>query len=381
MPLLPQLNVPQSPAKAAAFDRWLAQGGKPGRKSGKFLSGPQKGMTYDQAMQKFEGMWAGAPDALKEKYAKRAGGGNDLAPSEKPPVAPPKPAGQMYADQKKNRMGYYSRINGVAPAVPAEKKTVNPAATSGAGRGKAIGTPAEQANVAQMVSEGGDFATADMGMGGWSAGVAMRARDSIARAENPTTVPREMAKANEEAAKVAAQKQADQKREADFKAAQQAEAARLGVSMPTPISPTPTPAVAQAPAPAAPAPAIPAVTPPMEAPTGRPVIGSTPPKVNRLTGLPMGYMPGDSTNGMDGAMKARADASTSRMQSVAPPPRAIPVVAPAPPKSVEQRAADEMRRQAAINANPGRVNPDDPRKFFTGRVKPLDQLVAAYRPR
>jgi hypothetical protein len=62
-----------------------------------------------------------------------------------------------------------------------------------------------------------------------------------------------------------------------------------------------------------------------------------------------------------------------------PTPTGPTVRPPTPADSVEQRAADEMRRQATINRNPSTVNPDDPKKFFTGKVKPLTQLVAARR--
>lgn len=105
--------------------------------------------------------------------------------------------------------------------------------------------------------------------------------------------------------------------------------------------------------------------------------------VNRLTGLPGGYLPGDALpQGADATMQQRANDSTAR-QSIntadAMPPRAVPVTRPTPMPGVEQRAANEMRRQAGINANPSTVNQDDPRKFFTGKVKPLDQLVKTQR--
>jgi len=118
-------------------------------------------------------------------------------------------------------------------------------------------------------------------------------------------------------------------------------------------------------------------------------------RVNSLTGLPMGYMPGDALpTGADSAMKGRAMDSIAR-QSFATPtaatprdiagaqramesagvtpvgsmtrnaPRAVPVVAPAPPTF-----AQRMR----VTPGPKIANPDDPRKFFTGRVLPLDQL-------
>lgn len=461
MPILPQVSlppgmvaVPENRAKAAAFDRWMAQGkGNPQKmkRGGKFPAGPMKGLTYDEAKQRFEGMWGSAPDALKEKYAKRAGNETQMAPSQRP--APEKVDMSPLAVQKRRMAAYGHEFDANGRAVPIGQKTsakpaydkdrngvpdmiqrpatVNPAATSGAGRG----TPEERAKVAQMVNDGGDFATADTGDQAMKAALAMsekdrrtgpggmyssedrqKARDfaeseiaknrpmrdaidmtnytgkpvsaaveqtplerlldetgdAIAGASRsasnwiadkvtaPFTPPSERI-VNQESeavrrtleAKRAAEADAEQRRLSD------ANAARLRSERGLP-SPSPAPVVA---------------------PGTTVADGAMKRKVNSLTGLPMGYSPGDALpTGADSAMKARADASTARMNSAAPPPRAIPVVTPARPPSVEQRAAAEMRRQAAMNANPSRVNPDDPRKFFTGRVKPLDQLVAASRP-
>jgi hypothetical protein len=133
-----------------------------------------------------------------------------------------------------------------------------------------------------------------------------------------------------------------------------------------------------------------AIRAPEAAPTGRPVMGDAPKGVNRLTGLPFGYQPGDSTAGMDPQTTQRANDSQTR-QSVnaagAPPPLATVVQPPRPtalqqsqinrPRTVtggvEGRAADEMRRQAEINRNPGKVNPPG---LVLGKRKPLDQLVS-----
>jgi hypothetical protein len=145
-------------------------------------------------------------------------------------------------------------------------------------------------------------------------------------------------------------------------------------------------------------------------PTGAPVMSekgaalssvATGGTVNRLTGLSVGFQPGDKLpNGADTAMATRAAESLKRQEvatskaAIAPPaPRPVPSVAPARPPTylsqsqinrpqtvttgVEARAAAEMRRQAGINANPSTVNPDDPKKFFTGKRKPLTQLVAS----
>ena len=128
-------------------------------------------------------------------------------------------------------------------------------------------------------------------------------------------------------------------------------------------------------------------------PTALPTV-SKPGRINPLTGMPFGAMPGE-TAGMTpdqvanaGAMAAQRAAQgtpaatprdiagaqrTMESAGVTPvgsmtrnAPRAVPVVAPAPPTF-----AQRMR----VTPGPKIANPDDPRKFFTGRVLPLDQLV------
>lgn len=425
MPLLPMIQPPEARGKAAAFDRWLAQGGgNPQRmgRGGRFPSGPMKGLTYDQAKQKFESMWGGASPAIKDKYAKRAAG--DLAPSERPPVAPPLPADAMKASQKANRMGFYKRI-GMAPATPA-----TPAPPSGDLSKQAMGTPAQQAQVAAMMNEGAGYGTADTGDQSMKAAIAMdkytgkpvsapiektpveSAIDSTLAANNrfwdnvtgtvnsaitaPFKAPSEKIVDDTKAADYA-------KRQAEKEAADKAAQAKLtaenvakglGRPLPTPAPSTPAtnpvtppPAAASAPTPSA----IPSITKP-----GR--IGQTPAGqelVGMKSGVPQ-YAPIGEVYGQDAATKAPMlpptdDQVRARYQSrmsgpsmqvgaqrtmessgVTPvgsmtrnAPRAVPVVAPAPPTF-----AQRMR----VTPGPKIANPDDPRKFFTGRVLPLDQL-------
>lgn len=93
------------PGKAAAFDRWMAQGGglidSSGRARGSrreiYRQGPQKGMTYDQARQKFESMWGSASPAIRAKYEARA-----TVPATKPERR--ESAKDMYARQRDTRM-------------------------------------------------------------------------------------------------------------------------------------------------------------------------------------------------------------------------------------------------------------------------------------
>lgn len=83
-------------AKEAAFQAWTAQGGglrfklgeaNAGRSPGRYRSGPMKGMTYEEAKQRFENIWASTPESVKEKYRQRAAGGI-IPPRNAPPVAP-----------------------------------------------------------------------------------------------------------------------------------------------------------------------------------------------------------------------------------------------------------------------------------------------------
>lgn len=66
-----------------ALSAFLSQGGsrRKDKRGNRFMEGRLKGMTLDQATEKAKRMWAGASDAVKEKYAQRAGAGR-LAPSE-----------------------------------------------------------------------------------------------------------------------------------------------------------------------------------------------------------------------------------------------------------------------------------------------------------
>lgn len=95
----PQISTPSTAAsdaeaKKAAFDAWIAQGGglidssgsAPGSRRPIYRQGPQKGMTHDQARQKFESIWAATPASVREKYRQRASGGT-LPPRKQSPVA------------------------------------------------------------------------------------------------------------------------------------------------------------------------------------------------------------------------------------------------------------------------------------------------------
>jgi hypothetical protein len=170
-----------------------------------------------------------------------------------------------------------------------------------------------------------------------------------------------------------------------------------------------------------------AVTPPSTSPGASPPppVAPTPPpakapRINSLTGLPMGYRPGDAVapaqqakadesvlnqqvasapkaiTVTDGAPKAKVAESNQRVATA--PPIAPPKPAPMMPRGpASQRAAtgsaldnpanafskDAYKRTAAAEQRGVQrqaelakaKNVDDPAKFFTGRKLPLDQLV------
>jgi len=420
--------VPEAQGKAAALSAYLARGGTPFKHSGRFKTGPMKGKTVDQATAEFERMWAASPDALKQKYANRTSGRRtDLAPSERtvPGSTPVQPKDMSAAGMQKRRMASYGHefdSNGVAVPINRPKTVVKPVRKT---------TPApgsDEARAAALTanSQNERFATADTGDGGMAAAIAMdkyqgrpvsapvektpiegaidsavaantRFWDRTTNAVNSavaapfTPASERIVGAESEAARrtLEAKRAADAAAEQNRLTAENAAKLRREKGLPDP-SPTTAP-TSQAPAPAIanqpPTPvAVPrtSVTPAMQpTPTGAPVMGDAPRGVNRLTGLPMGHLPGDSLPQKfagDRQMQGRAADSLVRQQFAEPitagAPRAVPVLTPtAKPPGFEQRAADEMRRQAAINRNPSTVNPDDPKKFFTGRTLPLDQLV------
>lgn len=82
---IPALSDAQ--AKVAAFEAWVSQGGGLSnpyaggrgnpelRAKTTYRSGPMKGLTKEQARQKFEAIWESTPENVKEKYRKRAADG------------------------------------------------------------------------------------------------------------------------------------------------------------------------------------------------------------------------------------------------------------------------------------------------------------------
>lgn len=175
------------------------------------------------------------------------------------------------------------------------------------------------------------------------------------------------------------------------------------------INPPKPPAVpVAAPAPVPAQPAAPAAAPAAKTSVSRPRIGATP-AGQELIGMksgvpqyaPMAEVYGQSATTIQPPMAAaptdqqvrdnfqrsataqgvRAQAMPRPMTPVSMPrPTALqqsainrPRVSPPGTNTVEGRAADEMRRQAGINANPSTVNPPG---LVAGARKPLNQLIA-----
>jgi hypothetical protein len=318
--------IPEAQGKAAALSSYLAQGGTPFRNSGRFKKGPMKGKNVDEATADFERKWAASPDALKQKYADRSSGRTtDLAPSE--------------------RKGFETAPVSSGVKITAPKTALTPAPRA----------PMQTPGVSATVQGPPSPAT----------------QTALARRTQPPATPLTPAYSGP----------------------------RTG------LSPLAQGELAKREA---------AVT---ATPTGKPVMSeaaaanesvATGGRVNSLTGLPMGYQPGDTLpNGADAAMATRAAQSVKRQEvatskaAMAPKPAAPkPIIAgitpvprgpasqPAPTGSALDNpnnafSKEAYARTAAAEAKGVKrqeelskaVNVDDPKKFFTGRVLPLDQLV------
>lgn len=394
--------VPQAQGKAAALSSYLAQGGTPFRKSGRFKKGPMKGKNVDEATAEFERLWASSPDSLKQKYANRTSGAmTDLAPSERATVATParsnKPAPKTAAPV----------LDAVQAGVVAPKTAITP------------GSDEARAAALTETSRNERFATADIGAGGLAAASALeRQFPSLAGVETPPavatptkpvrkpmmlggsvgasygqtittpatssspTVQKELEK-KQESERMAREQGYKAKKAADDAAFDASEYKRLGVTPASTVGGESAPNVDAGSALARQFPSLASAGSPAGPAAPTQITPATPARgINRATGLPFGYRPGDA---VAPAQQTAAAESVTR-QATASLPRATPVKPTFLSQSainrprtttegVEGRAAAEMRRQAGINANPATKNLDDPRKFFTGRTLPLDQLV------
>lgn len=149
-----QSTIPEARGFAAALETYLARGGGRRMKGGsskggyRFTEGPIKGMTVEQATAKARELWRSSPESVREKYAGMEA--SMLAPSEMAPTGYQGPAtmgpgqGPMTEGPARRPSPGDRDGDGVLDVAqppspgneaPAEKKTVNPNATAGAGRG------------------------------------------------------------------------------------------------------------------------------------------------------------------------------------------------------------------------------------------------------
>ena len=471
-----RIVIPEARGKAAAHDAWMAQGGGTYRHSGQFRHGSMKGKTYDQAKQQFEAMWAGASDAVKEKYAGRSN--SDLAPSE---VAAnrrliegiqPTPAGGAKPDMssaggakpdmssagvQKRRMasyGFEKDKNGNAvkigsPVVAtrnARADSLNPGSSNivaGPPAPKAvaqasdpvnIGSPEEQSRVQAELERTAGLGTAD------NAGTV--SNTAAALASKPTSVPEASMLPDDSPKPLISQRNVPTSTNQVTGAT-----GRNGVLTPS-VNPSLKIDTTQAPPvvakkltptagnlvqvaegsldkssldlsdkqkPAAPPAASPSTS--AAAPTVAGIKRPTP--INSTTGLPMGWIPGDDTQGMSAGTQDKANESNARQAAatssdlatpaqyagaksmmerdgnsartapasliagVTRPSGPDPTSAPAAPASDPIVAADaptvtpDSAAQAKVSAmSVPDLEKASGQKFFTGRTLPLDQLVA-----
>jgi hypothetical protein len=310
-----QGGPPEGRGRAMALTTYLSRGGglvKNRKGVEVYADGPMRGMTQAQAEADFENKWAGASGAVKDKYSRKAGPDGVLSPSEKEQYQTvATPAMPATNSLTDRRMGATPGSETVMENVPTP--TPKPAINPAATPVGAAPTPspAPIANINDLPTDERMRAQGKTNAGGVP----------VVKAPKQTALNRQFPGIE---AKVA----------------------------------TPSQAPIAAP----------------KAPAG--------PKVNSLTGLPMGYNPGDVVAPQFADAAAASVARQRSVPATTPAMRTVPELdrsAINRPRTVttgvEGAANREMKRQAGINANPSTVNPDDPKKFFTGRTLPLDQLV------
>lgn len=360
--------------KAEAMAAFLASGGerkifKKSGREGAFTKGALKGKTIEEAKQMFEQRWSTASPAIKDKYAKRAGDAA-FAPSELVQIGKLKPAptneslnaalpgetsAQVYARQRAERM---------------KQAGENPAAASK--------TAAEAKR-----QRDDEMAKASAAM--TAKGAADASAPAISPAPSPTPAP----------ASTPEQVGAEARRLMSGEAAP-ASPAMPAKGTPTFSSPTPSPASPSGMSPLAQREFNRRSTAAAATPTGVPVIsqgeadaykGPKMGSVNRLTGLPMGFQPGDKIDGADPAMQARADQSVARQQiadskaAVAPEPG---FTKPETKTAVWQgmggfatSATDDSSHQERTEEAFGRPKSSTPQ---IGSIKPSFQPETRYTP-
>lgn len=409
--------VPVASGKAAALSSYLAQGGTPFKASGRYKTGPMKGMNTDQATAQFERMWASAPDSIKEKYASRAQK-TDMAPSERnaamagvtTPAPKPKTTARPAYDKDGNGIPDIVQRPAEKAATPAQQPAMAPTGSTfkelttpspvPAGGIKSVGdgstakngwTPQPRQGVLSAMGEDartvaggvaniGKAAASDITSAATTVpqaiqdnlpgktGTALRAADPVGavrgvvtkvlggpaaavgslagqQSDTPsTTVSGSFNPALEKAFPgiqwaVPAQTSSgvNPALEKAFPGiqAQAAESTPAPPIAPTPIAPKQPAAPAQPPAPG-----VKSTT--------------TPSRINSLTGLPIGYRPGDSTAGMD-QFKVAESNSRAMDSAVAAAKRPMIVGTPSP----SARYADAQAAYQSSGLDPAKAREMD----------------------
>lgn len=231
-----QLEAPEGRGRAEAMRTFLARGGGLTR-LGRYRHGPMKGKTVQQATSMFEDSWSKASGDVKDKYATRSR--DVLAPSEKKaarigtPAPPPTAKDMSPAAVQKRRMasyGYEFDKNGVAVPINRPNKTVatpaydndssgvpdmlqrpheQPAPTVVESSSLVPGSDEARAAALTETNREERFATADTGVGGMKAAVAMQRRSTALAG-----TPEEQARARQIAAEGSGFATADMGKEA-----------------------------------------------------------------------------------------------------------------------------------------------------------------------
>lgn len=279
--------LPEGRGKAEAMRTFLAGGGGL-TGMGYYRQGRLKGKTQQQAEEEFERLWSGADGAVKDKYANRAM--DALAPSER---------ARLDAGEKK-RQGM-PLPNRPGQSVPSAE-------------GRLSGLPMTTALPERSGRDAGGRAGAALGSAP-AAGPKMPLPSTMATSVGPSGMGPK-AESDSDYSAIADQRRATgypaETRSIPFTGVDVTRSQDSGHGS----NPTPT--------------------------------GATPgasPRINRLTGLPIGYRPGDALPaGASPAMQSAADQSVRRQQSAAAAALPIPRATPAP--ATDQYEAARSRYQA-----------------------------------
>lgn len=333
------MDYPEAAGFALAQDRLLAQGGpmkkpKRGMIGETFTKGPLKGKTIDQANMMARQKWSQSSPQLRDGYANSARKGM-MSPTEQAEDARRQREATSRSQSTRGPLTRPTTNASLNAALPGEtgpqmyarqrnERTAKPPATpqSPLTRPTGAATNDENARAQAMLNEALEndkYATASVG--------------------NYTSMEAAIGK-----------------QKASTPAGSQPAAPQSPLQRPTIPSAAPAPAALS---PMAQAELDKRRAAASAAPTGQPVVSNPGQGINRLTGLPFGYQPGDAVQG-DAAMKGRAAQSVSR-QSIAESQAASRQMAGKPdPNAGDYAAAGRVMQKDSVSP------PREPTKWATG---------------